>query len=87
MLARSQHWLITYRQLRDLGFSDKAIRHRLGTRLHEVRPCVYAVGRRDLSREGRWMAAVLACGQGACLSHQSAAQLWGIRPARGGRCT
>jgi len=85
VLARRQHWVITYRQLRNLGFSDKAIRHRIGTRLHELWPCVYAVGRADVSREGRRMAAVLACGDGARLSHESAAQLWGIRPPRGGR--
>lgn len=42
---------------------------------------VYAVGHRVLTPEGRWMAAVLACGPGAVLSHRSAAALWGIRPA------
>ena len=40
---------------------------------------VYAVGRPELSTYGRWMAAVLACGPGAVLSHESAAELWGIR--------
>ena len=39
---------------------------------------VYAVGHALLSREGRFMAAVLACGQGAVLSHGSAAELWGL---------
>jgi len=29
---------------------------------------------------GRWIAAVLACGKGALLSHRSAAALWGMRP-------
>jgi very-short-patch-repair endonuclease len=33
----------------------------------------------NLSREGRWLAAVLACGSGAALSHRSAAALWGLR--------
>jgi very-short-patch-repair endonuclease len=33
-----------------------------------------------LSREGRWMAAVLASGPEAVLSHHSAAALWLIRP-------
>lgn len=41
---------------------------------------VYAVGRPELSPHGRWMAAVLAFGPGAVLSHQSAAELWGVRP-------
>ena len=39
----------------------------------------YAVGHRRLTRHGRWMAAVLACGPGAVLSHDSAAALWGLR--------
>jgi len=47
-------------------------------RLHRLHPGVYALGHRLLSREGRWMAAVLACGAGAVLSHRSAAALWGI---------
>jgi hypothetical protein len=60
-----------------LGFSPKAIKHRVRTgRLHPVLRGVYAVGRPRLSREGRWMAAVLACGPGAALSHRSAAALW-----------
>jgi uncharacterized protein DUF559 len=63
----------------ELGFSPKAIKHRIGVgRLHPVARGVYAVGRRQLSREGRWMAAVLACGPGAALSHRSAAALWGL---------
>ena len=33
-----------------------------------------------LTKEGRWMAAVLACGEGAVLSHESAAELWWISP-------
>jgi hypothetical protein len=40
---------------------------------------VYAVGHRALSREGHWLAAVLAGGDGAAVSHRSAAALWGIR--------
>lgn len=39
---------------------------------------VYAVGRPELTRKGRWMAAALASGPGAMLSHRSAAALWGI---------
>jgi very-short-patch-repair endonuclease len=67
--------------LAGLGFSIEAIRHRLRTgRLHSLQfRGVYAVGRRELTREGVWMAAVLACGEGAALSHESAAQLLGIR--------
>ncbi|MFL5899263.1 MAG: type IV toxin-antitoxin system AbiEi family antitoxin domain-containing protein [Solirubrobacterales bacterium] len=76
-LARRQHGVLTRRDLLTLGFSDEAIKHRLKRgRLHRVVPGVYAVGRAHLNREGRWMAAVLACGPGAALSHRSAAALW-----------
>jgi hypothetical protein len=62
-----------------LGFTSKGIRHRIDAgRLHPIHRGVYAVGRRHLTREGRWMAAVLACGPDAVLSHRSAAVLWGI---------
>src|SRR3954453_15499038 len=53
-------------------------------RLHRVHQGVYAVGRPDLTAHGRWMAAVVACGEGAVLSHDSAAGLWRIRPADNG---
>jgi hypothetical protein len=48
-------------------------------RLHQLRRGVYAVGHTVLSRDGRWMAAVLFCGPDAVLSHRSAAALWGLR--------
>jgi hypothetical protein len=81
-LARGQHWVLTRQDLIALGFSPSAIRHRLATgRLHRVRNGVYAVGRSELTREGSWMATVLACGGDAVLSHGSAAALWDIGPA------
>ena len=84
-LVRRQHGVIARRQLLALGYSAKAIRHRVEVgRLHPLFRGVYAVGRREVSQEGLWMAAVLSCGQGALLSHESAAQLWGIRARR--RC-
>ena len=49
-------------------------------RMHELHRGVYVVGVRRISRKGRWMAAVLACGHDAVLSHRSAARLWGILP-------
>jgi len=70
-------------QLLDLGFSKRAIEHRLSTgRLHPLWPGVYAVGRREVTRKGMWMAAVLTCGEGALISHETAAALWGIRQER-----
>lgn len=82
-LAAAQHWVITAGQLAVLGFSRDAIKHRLAAgRLYLVARGVYAVGRRALTQEGWWMAAVLACGRGgsadAFLSHGSAAALFGI---------
>lgn len=78
-LSKRQHGVITRRQLLDLGFSSKAIKHRVSNgRLHPVRRGVYAVGRSTLDERGRWMAAVLGCGDGAVLSHSSAAALWRI---------
>ena len=52
-------------------------------RLHRVHIGVYAVGHLALTRNGRFMAAVLACGDGAALSHFSAAVLWGMLEDRG----
>lgn len=78
-LARRQHFVLTRQQLLGLGFHPDAIRHRVEVgRLHSVHAGVYAVGRRELSRLGELMAAVLACGQDAVLSHVAAAELWGL---------
>ena len=81
-LARRQHWAISRTQLLALGLGAEAIRHRLTDgRLHQWRwRGVYAVGRPDLSRHGGWMAALLACGPAAVLSHESAAAFWGVIP-------
>jgi very-short-patch-repair endonuclease len=80
-LVERQHGVVSRAQLLELGVSGKAIAHRLRNgRLHRVIRGVYAVGRPELTRHGRWMAAVLACGPGAVLSHGSAAALWQIRP-------
>jgi hypothetical protein len=76
--------VIARHQLLELGFSPRAIEHRVRKgRLHPVMRGVYAVGRPELTRLGRWMAAVLACGPQAVLSHESAAALWGIRNGEG----
>lgn len=81
-LADQQHGAVTRRQLLELGLSAKAIEHRIAKgRLHPILRGVYAVGRPNLTREGHWAAAVLSCGAEAVLSHESAAALWGMRPA------
>ncbi len=79
-VADMQHGVVTLDQLRSAGLSDSAVRKRAQAgRLHRVHRGVYAVGRSLLTEKGRWMAAVLACGPGAVLSHRSAAALWGLR--------
>jgi Protein of unknown function (DUF559) len=78
-LVRRQHGVVARRQLLEHGLTAKAIRHRLRIgRLYPLWTGVYAVGRPQVSRGGTWMAAVLACGPGALLSHRSAAALWGF---------
>jgi predicted transcriptional regulator of viral defense system len=81
-LARAQYGVVSFRQLRELGFSKGAIgRARQAERLHQLHQGVYAVGHVALSDHERCMAAVLACGRRAVLSHESAAWLWGFFPA------
>lgn len=71
--------MITHRQLLEYGYSAKQIKRRIANgRLHPLWRGVYAVGRPDVSREGDWLAAVMACGADAVLSHGSAAALWGL---------
>lgn len=83
-LVRRQHGAVARRQLLDLGLSRRRIERRIASgRLHPVWRGVYAVGRPLLGRHGRWMAAVLACGPDAALSHGSAAALWGFGAEQG----
>ena len=85
-LAGRQHGVVALPQLVGLGLQARAVRARVTAgRLHRVYPGVYAVGHPLLTAEGRWMAAVLACGHGALLSHRSAAVLWGLREGGGAR--
>jgi very-short-patch-repair endonuclease len=84
-LARTQHGVITRIQLLALGFTHAAVRHRIACgRLRRIYPGVYAVGQLPLSQKGTWMAAVLACGETAALSHDSAAALWALAKAENG---
>jgi very-short-patch-repair endonuclease len=78
-LTRRQHGVVTRRQLLALGMPPETIRARLEAgRMHRLWAGVYAVGRPDVDRLGRLMAATLACGPDARLSHRSAAELWRI---------
>lgn len=81
-LADDQHGVVARRQLVALGVDRAAIDRRLAVGLLiPLHRGVYAVGHRRLTLEGRWLAAVLAAGPGAVLSHRDAAALHGIRKA------
>jgi very-short-patch-repair endonuclease len=84
-IARLQHGIVTTRELIELGLTKSAIAKRAKRgRLHRIHRGVYAVGHQGLSDEAMWMAAVLACGSGAVLSHGAAAVHWGLlRPLDG----
>lgn len=79
LLAEKQHGVVSAWQLGELGYSKGTLRHaRKAGRLHRVHQGVYAVGYAALSQHGQALAAVLSCGDGALLSHRSAAWLWGL---------
>jgi very-short-patch-repair endonuclease len=80
-LVRRQHGVVARPQLLRVGIASRSIEHRISKgRLHPLWRGVYAVGRPEVTQKGRWMAALLACGPTALLSHRSAAALWGIAP-------
>jgi very-short-patch-repair endonuclease/predicted transcriptional regulator of viral defense system len=77
LFAQSRHGIVTASELRDLGLGERASQHRAASgRLHRLHRGVYSVD--PPSQKGRWLAAVLACGDGAVLSHASAAALWDV---------
>lgn len=80
-IARRQHGVFSLAQLRDLGLGARAVQKRTATcQLHRVHRGVNSMSPPELlSRDGRFMAAVLACGLGAVLSHRSAAALHELR--------
>jgi very-short-patch-repair endonuclease len=78
-LAEHQHGVLARRQLLEAGACDRAIGRRIERgRLQIVHRGVFALGHRLLTENGRCMAAVLAGGEQAILSHVSAARLWGL---------
>jgi len=84
-LAAAQHGVVSRRQLLAEGLTTKEIATRVrARRLVPRHPGVYAVGHPVLTREGRWMAAVLYVGDAGCLSHRAAAALWDLDGWAGG---
>jgi len=78
-LANRQHGVVATRQLLALGFDAHAIKRRVAAgRLHRIHRGIYAVGYPKLTPSGYRMAAALAYGPGAVISHGTAAAIWGI---------
>lgn len=79
-LATRQHGVVSIRQLtKRLGYSRSAVSRAVEAgRLHRLYRGVFAVGHLDINPLGECLAAVLACGPEALLSHRSAAWLWGV---------
>src|SRR5215204_5914511 len=83
-LAERQYGVVSRQQLVALGLGRGAIGWRLRSgRLHALHRGVYAVGHTRINQRGHWLAAVLAYGERAVLSHRSAAALWGFVGPRG----
>lgn len=83
-LAERQHGIVARWQLLELGVGLAVIQRRTeGGLLIPVFLGVFALGHRRVSRRGQWMAAILASGPGAVLSHGSAMALWDMRGSRG----
>jgi very-short-patch-repair endonuclease len=84
-IARRQHGVVSTTQVQRAGLGPNARSARVKAgRLHRLHRGVYAVGHTQLTFEGRCMAAVLALGEGAAVSHRSAAALWGMLRAHDG---
>lgn len=82
-LAQRQHGVVGRDQLMALGLGDGAIKARLQLgQLHRIHRGVYSLGHGRLTVRSRWLAAVLASGDGAVLSYRSAAALWGLMRPR-----
>lgn len=79
-MAKRQHGIVSIRQLTGpLGYSRSAVHHAVGAgHLHRLHRGVFAVGHTRISPYGECLAAVLASGPRALLSHLSAAWLWEI---------
>jgi elongation factor P len=78
-VAADQWGVLSLDELFACGLSPKSVLTRVRNgRLHRVHRGVFAVGHANLTLEGRFLAAVKACGPTAVLSHHSAAALWGF---------
>jgi very-short-patch-repair endonuclease len=80
-IARRQDNVITLEQLVEAGLGQRGVRHRVSAgsmkRLHRG---VFLLGAAPPTRMARARAAVMACGEGAVVSHRSAAEMFGLLP-------
>lgn len=77
--AARQYGVLSIAELRGCGLTPDAVAARVAKGwLHPLYRGVYAVGHAGVSLEGRFLAAVKACGDGASLSHFSAAAHLGL---------
>jgi predicted transcriptional regulator of viral defense system len=86
-LAAGQHLVFTLADLAGIGLKARAVQKRAASgRLHRIHRGVYSLVPRDqLSWRGKYLAAALACGPDAVISHREAAALHALRPSnRGG---
>src|SRR3954451_22006675 len=75
-LVTAQHGVVEHHQLRELDIPRHTIARWLRQgHLRQIHRGVYMVGHGALSLRGWWMAAVLACGEGAALSHRPGTRL------------
>lgn len=73
-LATTQGGAVSLSQLRGAGVSTRNASHQASDgRLHRIHRGVYAVGHRSITRQTHLRAALLACGEGAVISHGTAA--------------
>ena len=78
-VAAAQHGLIDHAGLEAAGATRAGIAHRVGQgSLHVVHRGVYAVGQTAPNRLSTWLAATMALGADAVLSHRAAGALWEI---------
>jgi very-short-patch-repair endonuclease len=81
-IAARQRTMVTAAQLAGCGMGKDAIAHRVNSgRLHPEFHGVYSFGCGELPPLAREQGALLVCGEGAFLSHRSAAYVWGFRKA------
>jgi predicted transcriptional regulator of viral defense system len=84
MKRLAKHGVLSIEEWRAMGIPDSTVRERVraGRWYRLYRGVISVVPPSMLRSEGRWRAAVVACGEGAALAGREAARLHGLRPNR-----